>query len=199
MLFTNTNFDVKIKSNIVFEVKLMAKSIFIPIPWSEFDANEMFESGDQVKEVYNIIMKAFYYKFKFEKSKENGNTFNVKQFDLSDVKIFNIFVNDTVDNILDPVARDYVLETVRQIRDNNFKKKSVYTTYKTLNEIFTPQEIKSENLSFMLANKLQIIDFCRIFKKCNKEPFTKESNEIKEILTTYNNVIREHAKQSKLL
>lgn len=177
----------------------MAKSIFIEVPWSGKVAYDMYVSGDQVKEIYDIIIKAFLYKYEFEKAGLNGSYLNVKQFDLSDVKIFNGFVNDAVDNILDPVAREYVLETIRQIRDNNFNKKTVQATYETLYKVFEPDSLRIKNIRTMLADAVQIIDFGTIFKKCNRNAFTKDSPEIKEILNTYNVMIEMHMKETKLI
>ena len=38
-------------------------SLFIDLPWSKNVAHDIYASEDQVREVYNIIVKAFIYKY----------------------------------------------------------------------------------------------------------------------------------------
>lgn len=177
----------------------MFSEIFIDIPWSNSYPYENAESGEQCKVMYDLIVKAFMFKRTFELAKENGSYLKVKQFDLNDVKVFNNFVNDSVDNILDPVARKYVLEAIRQIRDNSFRKKSVKTTYETLYKMLDPKQLMLKNMRGVLADSLKMIDFCYIFKKCNKVAFTKESPEIRAIQQTYNTVMEMTMKEMFLL
>ena len=167
----------------------MFGEIFIDIPCSNSFVQEMAESGEQCKEMYDIIVKAFMFKRKFELSKESGSYLKVKQFDLNDVKVFNGFIDECVDKILDNAARKYVLETIRQIRDNNFRKKSVKTTYETMYELLNPNSYRLKNMKGVLGNSLKLIDFCYIFKKCNKTPLTKDSPEIKSIYMTYDAIM----------
>ena len=167
-------------------------SIFIDFPWSRDPSNEIYASSDQVKVVYDIILKAFYYKYKFEKSFENGVYIEAKKYNLDDVKVFNTFVNEIIDKVLDPVAREYTLDTVRCIKSNNFKKKSVQVSYFTLYKIFEPDSIKVRNLRYMVSDAMQLIDFRSLFKTANKSALTDNSEEIKEINNTYKIVINMH-------
>ena len=163
----------------------MNNTIFIDCPWSN-GANGIYVTSDQTKEVFNLIVKVFLTKYKCEKLLEQGEIIKAKPYDLNDIKVFNKFVDLTFDNILDPNARDYVLETIRVIRDNNFKRKSVKISYYTLYKTLDPDTNRLATIRTMLSENMQIIDFCRLLEKCNKSTLTNDSPEIKEINTMYN-------------
>ena len=163
----------------------MNNSVFIDCPWSS-GANGIYVTSDQTKEVFNLLVKIFLSKYKCEKLLEQGEVIKAKQYDLNDIKVFNKFVDLAFDNILDPDAREYVLETLRVVRDNNFKKKSVKVSYYTIYKAIDPDTKKLATLRTILADNMQIIDLCYLLNKCNKTTLTNDSPEIKEINTMYN-------------
>lgn len=161
----------------------MNKSVIILCPWSY--GNGIYVTADQTKEVFNIIVKAFLTKYKYINLTEQGKTTEAQKYDLNDIKVFNHFVNLALDNILDPDAKDYVLESLRAIRDNNAKKRSVKNSYNTIYKMIDPSSNKFSNLRSMLAENMEIIDFCKLFKMCDKVTLTSETAEIKEVSNIY--------------
>lgn len=165
-------------------------SVFIDLPWTEYPANGIYKSADQVKETFNIIVKAFLYKFKYETA---SNKSAVEKFNLNNDRVYAEFVNLTLDNLLDPVTRDYVLATIRNIRKNNFSKKSVKISYQTLYTLLEPKSKQLNDLREFLAESQKIVDFYSLFNTCNTKALTPASEEIKEIVVT-RNIVSEMSK-----
>ena len=175
-------------------------SLIIDFPWTEteFSTNGMYVSADQVKELFTILVKAFLYKLKHETYKKNGNFIDAKPFDLTNVRVFNQFLNAVMDNILDSGTREYALETLRTIRDNDFKKKSVRMSYNTLYKLLEVGTPKFEQIKDILAESHQFIDFCRLFKICNKTTLLDNSPEILETSSSINALIEMNALEQNL-
>lgn len=161
-------------------------TIFIDMPWTDYPANGILVTSDQIKEVFNIIVKAFLCKYNYEKQREQGNILEVQKYDLNNEKVFNGFINLIIDNVLDPVARDYALATVRNIRNNNLEKRQVKQSYETIYTMLEPNSKNLENLRTILADTKKMVDFYYLFDKCNTTALTEKSSEIREIITTRN-------------
>lgn len=173
----------------------MKKSILINTPWSEHPSNAIHVTVDQVYEMYELIIKAFMFKYKHEKLKDRKLYDEASKYDLNNLKIFNLFVNENLEKVSDPIARDYVLETISNIRDNNFSKDCVKKSYQTLFMVFDPNNIRRDNIKVYMARYGQFIDFNRLFKTCNKVALTESSNEINDIFEFYNSSLARYSKE----
>ena len=161
-------------------------SIFIDMPWTDYPANGILVTSDQVKELFNIITKAFFYKYNYETLIEQGNEEEAQKYNIGSDRIFNSFIDLIVDRLLDPCARDYALGTIRNIRRNNFQKKQVRTSYETIYNMLEPGTKNFDDLRNILADSKKIIDFYYFFDKCNTTAITNKDSDIKEIITTRN-------------
>lgn len=167
---------------------------FIKFPWTQYPANQVYVTKDQIKAVYDIIIKAFSYKFTYENGKKQGLS-NIEQYNLNKIKVYNSFVNENLAKVFDPVARDYVLTTLKNIKNNDFGKKCVVESYNNLSLFFAPSSKKCKIVrGFLADDKNHFIDFCKLFEKCNKTTLTIERGELKEICDFYNLKIEEHQK-----
>ena len=170
----------------------MENSVFIKFPWTKNPANEVYVTHDQIKAVYDIIIKAFTYKHRFEQGSEYGIA-DLEKYDLDNIKVYNSFVNENLSRVFYPKARAYVLETIKNIRSNSFKKKSVKESYSAIFSIFGPTEPMRKTLRTLLSNDPNhFIDFCTIFGACNKKSLTLDEGLLKEITSYYRQKLEEH-------
>lgn len=162
------------------------QSVFIKFPWSYAPGNEIFVTSDQVKVAFKIISKAFLTKLKYEVETENGNRITAQKYDLFDIVVFNSFVEQVDKKILDPVAHEYVMKCVREIRDCKYNK-NAKVSFQTLLKLCFQDELKQELFAeFLASDTNHFVNFYQLFKNSSKSPLTKESKEIKEITTAYN-------------
>jgi len=164
----------------------MNNTIIIECPWTKYPANGIYLSSDQVKVVYDLIVTAFLYKCKYEQSQNKSA--DVK-FNLNEIRVYNKFVNESFDKILDPVARDYVLKTIAVIKENNYNKKNIKISYSTLYRLLNPESSSGKNIRKVLAESHQMIDFYRLFNICSKTALSTISPEISEIEVTWRTII----------
>lgn len=173
----------------------MKKSIFINIPWSKCPSNAISITIDQVYEMYELIIKAFMFKYKHENLKERNLLDEAQTYNLNNLKVFNLFVNENLEKVSDPVARDYVLETISTIRNNNFSKDCVKNSYQTIYRVFDPNNIRRDNIKTYMARYGQFIDFNKLFQICEKHSLSDSSNEILEIYEFYNSSVARYSKE----
>ena len=96
------------------------------------------------------------------------------------------FVNEISTKIYDSTARDYILTTLKNIRENNYNRQSVKQSYEVLFSIFGPEEPTFKGIRNALANNPDsFIDFCKLFEKCNRTTLTVNSKETLEIMSLY--------------
>lgn len=157
----------------------------IDLPWSNIAVNDIHVSKGQTEIVYNLILKAFYYKYKYEMSVANGVVFEVRNFNLNDIRVFNKFVSEALDKIIDPVAKEYTLDAIRTIKDNNFRKKCVKVSYHTLYNFFDPNKDTAKTFGYLLSNEMKIIDFKRLFKQCNRIAIDSKNKEYINLINAY--------------
>lgn len=163
----------------------MSNTIFIKFPWTKHPANEIYVSAEQIKTAYDIIIKAFLYKYKYEQGKKLGFR-GIECYDLDNIKVYNSFVNEISTQIYDSTARDYILTTLKNIRENNYNRQCVKQSYEVLFSIFGPEEPTFKDIRNALAkNPDSFIDFCKLFEKCNRTALTVNSKETLEIMSLY--------------
>ena len=172
----------------------MKDTIFIKFPWTKCPANEIYITSEQIKSVYEIILKAFDYNYRYEQGTEYGLE-NIEKYNLNNIKVYNSFVNETLAEIFDPIARDYVLTTLEYIRHNSFSNTTVKDSYMAFYSMFKPTSSKRNVLGTILSNEPEkFIDFCSIFKNCERTTLSTTSGPLKEILDFYKFKIDEHSK-----
>ena len=187
--------DVKINLN---RRNNMKDSTFIKFPWTKYPTNGVYITPDQIKAVYDLITKALTYKYRYEQGLEYGMD-NIEKYNLDNIKVYNSFINENITNVFDPVARDYVLTTLKVIRENSFKNKSVKDSYYAFFKLFDPYSQNGKMLKTILSeNPNSFINFCFLFNKCNKTTLTLNSGELKEIVDFYNQKLNERAKKSNM-
>ena len=164
----------------------MQSNIFIRCPWSKIPSNENFITVNQIKTIFNIIVKTFTYKYKYFINKKNDQS-DIEKYNLDNIGVFNKFVNEIASGIVDVVAKDYTMNCLREIKNCNLKKDSVYCCFEKLYYLISKNE---NNMSLFLQlvslEDKKFIDFLYLFKNCNKIKFDENSNEIKDIETEFN-------------
>ena len=162
------------------------QSIFINFPWSYSPGNEILVTSDQVKEAFKIISQSFRYRIKYEMEMEKNNQAEANKYNLNDIVVFNSFVDQTNKNILDPVANEYIMKCIRQVRDCKYTH-TCKISFQTMYNIFCKSELKQELFAeFLASNPKKFVNFLRLFQTGSKTALNTESKEIKEILTEYN-------------
>ena len=165
-------------------------SIFIPFPWSENVTNEIYISEDQISAVYDIIIKAFNYKYLYE---TNKNIPEAENYNLNNIRVYNSFINQNIETVYDPVARDYVLNTLKVIAKNDFKKKSVRESYEELYTLFSLQKAKQNSIKYFLCrNNNQFIDFASLFQCANIRSLSKVNGPLAEVYNFYKQRIADY-------
>lgn len=159
----------------------MKESLFIKFPWTKNPANGVSLTPEQIITVYDIITKALMYKYRYEIG-VRCQLENIEKYDLDNIKVYNSFVNLNSKKVNDSTARDYVLTTIKNIRNNDFNKPCVRESYDTLYEMFNPENNNYQMLKSVFSQKSEsFVNFCYLFSKCNKEPIKTNGPEIKEI------------------
>ncbi len=160
----------------------MSRTI-IALPWSECPVSDVMPCAQQAGVMYDLIIKMFWCKYKYEKMCESRLREECETYNLSDPTVFNIFVTDIIGKIVDPDAQKYVMSVLREIKNNNFNKGAVRSSYGYLATIFNPECTYCKLLRDLITydNGNTFIDFLSIFKKCNKSSLSAKSEEIREI------------------
>ena len=87
----------------------MSNALIIPFPSvSGKKGISIISVGEMIK-AYDIIMKAFMYKFQYETAKYDQKPIN-EQYNLGDIRSYNYFVNTINNNINDPILRQFILK-----------------------------------------------------------------------------------------
>lgn len=163
----------------------MRNTIFIKFPWSKNPANEVYISADQIRTVYDIIIKAFLCKYKYEQGMLMGKR-GLEKYDLDRIKVYNAFVDEVSNKVFNSVAKDYIFSTLKSIRSNNFDKKCVKESYDQLFILFNPEQMGYKVIKEGLAkNPNKFIDFYTLFERCNNYALTPNFGDLKELIEFY--------------
>lgn len=139
---------------------------------------------------YDIIATAFRYKYNYEKAKAEHKKELFENQNLDDMRVYSNILNLVNEKIRDKFAREYLLQTIRTIKNNNFKKKSVRISYETASKWFDPEtgmygKIFRNNLATTNSD-YRSIDFKLFFEVANKEAITEDSPWFDDIKAQYN-------------
>ena len=73
--------------------------------------------------LYDIITKAIEYKYTYETEKLDNK--EIPEKNLNNIKVYAMFLSKINQEIRDPFMREYVLDTIKIIKNNNFSKRTV--------------------------------------------------------------------------
>lgn len=128
--------------------------------------------------LYDIILRTFKYKYNYERAKLAKKTSAFKNQNLDDMKVYSSILNEINTKIKDKFTREYVINTVKQIKNNDFKKQSVRITYDVASKWFDPEKgIYGQTFRSNLATGSDhgTIDFKLFFEVCENEAITETS------------------------
>lgn len=137
--------------------------------------------------LYDIIINAFMYKYTYEKAKLAHRESSVADKNLDNIKVYSIFLNEVNRRIQDKFLREYVLNTLKNIKENNFNRPSVRKTYETVRKWFVTDTKQGKIFRNNLAtgDDHGSIDFEMLFKLCNKQAITENCPLFKDIKEQY--------------
>lgn len=163
----------------------MEKSIFIKFPWSKIPSNENFVTLSQIKKTYSIIVKAFYYKYEYF-AKRLAKDSNAEYYDLNNFGVYNSFISEVTTGINDAIAREYIMDCVKEIKNCDLKNSNVRALFNTLHEMIFKDELRRDMFKeFACNNDNKFIDFLFLFKNCANVKFDDNSPQIKELKDAY--------------
>ncbi|MBE7075359.1 MAG: hypothetical protein E7376_05220 [Clostridiales bacterium] len=164
------------------------KSLIIPFPSAPIVTNELETTTKERLAMYDIITKAFMYKYTYEKAKLQGKEYLIEDKNINKVGVFSKFLSEINKSIRDPFLREFVIASLRALKNNNYANKNVQATYETVRTWFCPDNLKGKIFRNNLAsgNSYTSIDFKTLFTECNKEPITEKSPCFAEVKKEYN-------------
>ena len=163
-------------------------SLVIDLPCLPEINGEFETSKNERLALYDIIITAFSYKYEYEKAKEQRKEFLFKNQNLNDMKVYSFFLNKINTSIRDKFLRQYVLDTIKNLRANKYNNKHVKKTYETISKWFDPE---MGNYGKIFRNNLATgsdhasIDFRTIFAVCDKVDITEDAECFKEVKQLY--------------
>lgn len=151
-------------------------------------ATEVEVTEIERKATYDVIMKAFLYKYTYEIKKMHRET-NIECYNLNNFKVYNSILEDLNTKIHDKFTRDFVLLSLQKIKANDFSKKSVQQTYKTVSEWFATNSFKGQTFRNNILNgePAIIINFPALFSECNTTAIKENSKCFEKIKNLYKN------------
>lgn len=167
----------------------MAKNNSIIIKYPSFPKvkNEFSVSENEQQALYDIIIEAFRYKYKYEKAKSQGRECYFVDKNLNNIKVYSYFLSRINSEIKDPFLRSYIFDTISSLKSNDYSLSTVKKTYDTINDWFVPGTLKGNLFRINMAEKSSpiFIDFQSIFEQCNKVALTEDSPCFKEVKKLY--------------
>lgn len=161
-------------------------TLIIPFPSVPLIANELYTTTKERLAMYDIITTAFMYKYEYEKAKFEKKLAPLDK-NLSDLRVYGKFLNQVNDKIRDPFLRDFVVSSLKNLKNNDYSKPSVRTTYETIRAWFCPDNIKGKTFRNNLAsgNSYESIDFRNLFLLCETTAVTENDPIFKEVKSEY--------------
>ena len=161
-------------------------SLIIPFPSVPLIENELSTTTKERLAMYDIITKAFMFKYEYEKAKFEHRIAPMDK-NLNDLRVYGKFLNEINYYIQDPFLRNFVLSSLKNLKNNDYSKASVRTTYETVRNWFCPDNFKGKIFRNNLASgtSYESIDFRNLFVLCEKESITENSSIFKEVKTEY--------------
>ncbi len=138
---------------------------------------------------YDIIVTTLRYKYNYEKAKSEHKKDLYENQNLDNMRVYSDLLNQVNEKIRDKFAREYILQTIRVIKNNDFKKKSVKTSYETASKWFDPEtgiygKIFRNNLA-TASSDYRSIDFKLFFEVANREAITENSPWFDDVKAQY--------------
>lgn len=177
----------------------MKNTTFMEFPWSEHEENEIYVTGDQIKECYNLIMTALLYRQKYNELVDEKNFNESIKYNLSKARVFNLFEDASSSKIFDPVARDYVMDCVRKIRDVNSKKRNTNRSIDALYDFFCGDQLRKQLFAeYLASDKKRFINFLGLFNMVEKYDLSNGCDQLTEIANSFKEYKREKVDNIKL-
>lgn len=144
--------------------------------------------------LYDIIMKAFMYKYNYEMAREVGKQALCADQNLKDIKVYGKFLNEINDSIRDPFLRTYVIDTIKKLKNNDFSKDTVKKTYKTVYDWFVPTSTTGKIFRGNLATGTSYasINFESIFRLCNTQAITEDCALFEDVKNIYHKYVKDY-------
>ena len=161
-------------------------SLIIPFPSVPLVENELQTTTKERLAMYDIITKAFMFKYTYEKSKANRQPLPADK-NLNDLRVYGKFLNEINEKICDPFLRDFVLASLKNLKNNDYSRPSVQKTYETIRAWFCPDNLKGKIFRNNLASgtSYESIDFRNLFLVCETQAITENSPLFAEVKTEY--------------
>lgn len=161
-------------------------SLIIPFPSVPLIENELSTTTKERLAMYDIITKAFMFKYEYEKAKFEHKLAPIDK-NLNDLRVYGKFLSEINDKIQDPFLRDFVLSSLKNLKNNDYTRPSVRTTYETIRAWFCPDNLKGKIFRNNLASgsSYESIDFRNLFLICETTAITENSPLFKEVKSEY--------------
>lgn len=162
-------------------------TLIIPFPSVPLIENELSTTTKERLAMYDIITKAFMFKYEYEKAKFEHKLAPIDK-NLNDLRVYSKFLNEVNHSIQDPFLREFVLSSLKNLKNNDYSRASVRTTYETIRAWFCPDNLKGKIFRNNLASgtSYESIDFRNLFLICETTAVTENSPIFKEVKTEYN-------------
>lgn len=161
-------------------------TLIIPFPSVPLIENELSTTTKERLAMYDIITKAFMFKYEYEKAIFEHKIAPLDK-NLNDLRVYGKFLNEVNNSIQDPFLREFVLASLKNLKNNNYNNPNVRNTYETIRTWFCPDNFKGKIFRNNLASgtSYESIDFRNLFILCENETITENSPIFKEVKTEY--------------
>ncbi|MBE7082400.1 MAG: hypothetical protein E7378_01790 [Clostridiales bacterium] len=170
----------------------MAKPFIVYFSENDPNVLSVEHTKKEKLKMYDIIMQAFLFKYTYESMRLKGQNVKNSPYNLNDLKVYNNFLAEIDKSIHDPLMRAYILETIKVIKNNDLRKKSVQISYQTIYTWFHPNNLKGKTFRDNLEYLNGTIDFKTVFEMCNSETITENSPCFAEVKSAYAQFKREY-------
>ncbi|MBQ7884762.1 MAG: hypothetical protein IJ318_01535 [Clostridia bacterium] len=166
--------------------KKKIESLIIPFPSVPQIENELQTTTKERLAMYDIITRAFMFKYTYEKAKEAHKPLPADK-NLHDLRVYGKFLSEVNEKISDPFLRDFVLASLKNLKNNDYSRPSVKKTYETVRTWFCPDNLKGKIFRNNLASgtSYESIDFRNLFLLCETQAITENSPLFAEVKTEY--------------
>lgn len=144
--------------------------------------------------LYDIIMKAFMYKYNYSIACTLNKQSLCADQNLNDIKVYGKFLNEINASIRDQFLRTYVIDTLKNLKNNDFSKATVKQTYETVYNWFVPSSTPGKVFRGNLATGTNYasINFEAIFRLCNTKAITEDCALFADVKDIYGKYVKDY-------
>lgn len=163
------------------------ESLIINFPSFPEIKGEFETSKKERMALYDIVMGAFMCKYTYEQAKLAHKEQAYANKNLDNIKVYSSFLNEVNSKIKDVTLREYVLDTLKSLKENNYNRASVKKTYETVRKWFAPDTFSGKIFknNLVSGDERGSINFLEIFRRCNKQAITEDSKLFDDVKQQY--------------